>query len=111
MSTPLQYVRDYYKVPAEIGRRVKVYGKPGIIAADFGHHIGVTLDTDKPNRVSHYHPVDGVEYLGMGTVRPMTRSQKRYREFVEADSGLTFFEFLKWRHANKERLVELGYAP
>ncbi len=41
----------------------------------------------------------------------LTRSQKRYREYLSADSGATFGEFLKWRQANKHRLVELGYAP
>lgn len=80
------YVRKYYGVPACIGRRVVAYGKPGIIAEDRGHYIGILLDSDKPGNVGNYHPVDGIEYLDeMGRVRPMTRSQKRYREYLEAD--------------------------
>ena len=89
-----EYVRNYYKVPAEIGRRVIAYGEPGIIAEDRGHYIGVTLDSDKPGRVSNYHPTDGIEYLGMGTVRKPTRSQKRYRDFLASDCGNSFAEWL-----------------
>lgn len=64
-SAPCQYVRDHYGVPAEIGRRVLAYGKPGVIAEDRGHYIGVNLDGDKPGTVRNYHPTDGVEYLEM----------------------------------------------
>lgn len=94
-----QYVREYYKVPACIGRRVMAYGKPGIIAEDRGHYIGVTLDTDKPGRVSNYHPIDGVEYLGMGEVRKLTRSQQNYRDFINADCGHTFAEWMRFKKA------------
>lgn len=43
-----EYVRAHYNVPAEIGRRVVVDGKPGIITSDRGHYIGVNFDADKP---------------------------------------------------------------
>ncbi len=34
----------------------------------------------------------------------LTRSQKRYREFLDADSGVSFREWLKWRtEASKTR--------
>jgi hypothetical protein len=42
----LEYVCRTYGVPAEIGRRVIVYGKPGIIAEDRGHYIGVNFDCE-----------------------------------------------------------------
>lgn len=41
----------------------------------------------------------------------LTRSQQRYKEFLESDSGWTFGEFLKWRWANRHKLTELGYTP
>jgi hypothetical protein len=94
---PLEYVRSYYGVPAEIGRRVRVYGKEGIIAEDRGNYIGVTLDTDKPNHVSNYHPTDGVEYLGMGTVRKLTRSQQNYQDYLRADCGWSFGEWMLFK--------------
>ncbi len=93
-----EYVRQYYKVPAEIGRRVKVYdGKEGIIAEDRGHYIGVNLDTDKPGVVHNYHPTDGVEYLGMGTVRKLTRSQQNYRDYLNTESSDTFAEWMLFK--------------
>jgi hypothetical protein len=93
-----EYVRDYYKVPAEIGRRVRVSkGQEGIIAEDRGNYIGVTLDTDKPGVVHNYHPTDGVEYLEMGTVRKMTRSQKNYRDFLDSDCGHSFAEWMMFK--------------
>lgn len=90
-----QYVRDYYGVPAQLGRRVVVYGRPGVIAADRGHYIGVNFDADKPGVIRNAHPTDRVEYGEMGQIRPMTRSQRRYEAFLEADSGLSFGEWLR----------------
>lgn len=75
-----EYVRRHYGVPAEIGRRVVVYGKPGVIAADRGHYLGVNFDADKPGVIHNAHPTSEVEYGELATVRPMTRSQKRYME-------------------------------
>lgn len=94
-----QYVRDTYSVPACIGRRVKVNGRPGVIAEDRGHHIGVNFDYCKPGDVRPAHPTWEVEYLDMGSIRPMTRSQRRYNAFLEDDSGLRFGEWLKMRNA------------
>jgi len=95
MSAPFAYVRGSYGVPAAIGRRVTIDGKPGVIAEDRGHYIGVNFDADKPGVIRNAHPTWKVEYLDMGTVRPMTRSQRRYEAFLEADSGLRFGEWLR----------------
>ena len=89
-----EYVVQYYGVPAAIGRRVLVGGQPGIIAEDRGHYIGVNFDTDKPGRVCNAHPTWEVEYGEMGTIRKMTRAQQRYRDYVRADTGTTFAEWL-----------------
>lgn len=91
------YVRTYYKVPAEIGRLVKVNGKPGIIAEDKGHYIGVNFDDDKPGKISNCHPTWKVEYLGMGIVRPITKSQMRYKRFLEYGDGFdSFIDYCRW---------------
>lgn len=68
-----EHVRDSYGVPACVGRRVVVNGKPGVIAKDCGHHIGVLFDSGKPGAISPCHPTWRVEYQGMGKVRRMTR--------------------------------------
>lgn len=94
--TNFDYVRKYYKVPAEVGRLVSVGGKPVIIAEDRGAYIGVLFDNDDPKSILPCHPTSQVEYKGMGKVRKMTRSQRRYRDFINADLTCTFGEYLKY---------------
>jgi len=92
-----EYVREYYGVPAVLGRRVVVSGKPGIIAEDRGHYIGVNFDHDKPGDISNCHPTWEVEYLDIGEIRKPTRSQQRYKRHLEyGDSFESFIEFCKW---------------
>jgi len=103
-----QYVQKYYGVPACIGRRVKIDGKPGVIAEDRGAYIGVLFDGDKPNNISPCHPAWRVEYLEMGKVRKMTRSQKRYQRFREfGDCFDSFIDFCRW-HDSPERSWNAG---
>ena len=90
-----EYVRKYYKVPAELGRRVKIDGRPGIIIEDMGNYIGVNFDDTPPNDVRPCHPTWKAVYLDMGTPRKMTRSQRRYREFLKyGDCYDDFHDFL-----------------
>jgi hypothetical protein len=42
---PLQYIRDYYKVPAYVGRVVYAGGKRGVVVGASGPHLKVNLDT------------------------------------------------------------------
>jgi hypothetical protein len=92
-----EYVRTHYSVPAEIGRRVAVDGKPGTIAADRGHYIGVNFDTSKPGVIMNAHPTSGVEYLGMGTVRKPSRYAARAARFHEYGDGFpNFLAFCRW---------------
>lgn len=90
-----EYVRKHYHVPAEIGRRVVVDGKPGIIAEDRGHYIGVNFDDNKPGVVHNVHPTYKVEYLDMGKLRKATRSQRRYAAYLHSESSQSFGEWLK----------------
>lgn len=91
-----EYVRENYRVPAVIGRRVLVGGKPAIITADRGHYIGITFDSDNPHVIHNAHPTSDVEYLGMGQPRPLTRSQKRYQAYLEvADLYESFGQYLR----------------
>jgi hypothetical protein len=99
-----EYIRDTYGVPpAEIGRRVTVSGKPGIIAADRGNYIGVNFDADKPGTIVNAHPTSNVEYGCIGTIRTPTRSQARYQAYLEyGDSYDNFIDFCRWWD-NKDR--------
>ena len=92
-----EYAREHYGVPAVIGRRVIVSGKPGIIAEDHGHYIGVNFDSDKPGVVCNAHPTSEVEYGELGVVRQMTRSQQRYSRFLEYGDGFdSFVDYCRW---------------
>ena len=92
-----QYIRTHYNVPAETGRIVSVNGRPGIIIEDLGHYLGVNFFTDKPGQASPCHPTWRVEYKGMGQPRPTTKSQQRYKRYLEyGDSFDSFIDFCRW---------------
>jgi hypothetical protein len=38
----------------------------------------------------------------------LTRGQQRYRDFLHADCGMKFGEYLKWLHANRDRIAALS---
>jgi hypothetical protein len=89
-----KYVCDNYGVPAQIGRRVIVYGDPGISAEDRGHYIGVNFDKDKPGVITNCHPVEKVEYGDMGKIRKLTPGQRRYQAYLKCEYNLTFAQWL-----------------
>ena len=82
-----EYVREAYGVPARVGLMVTYRGESGVISKDRGNYVGITLDSEKPSQVSNVHPTDpNLVYLKtMAKPRKMTRSQKRYKEYI--DSG------------------------
>jgi hypothetical protein len=97
-----EYVKKYYGVPADIGRRVLVCGKPGIIAVDRGNYIGVNFDQDKPGTISNCHPTHEVEYLEIGSIRKPTKSQARWQRYIEcADCFENFLGFLRYEQSMK----------
>ena len=69
---------------------------------DRGTYIGVVMDGDKPTNVQPYHPTWMVEYLDMGEVPKLTRSQQRYRAYLRvADCYDDFHHFLKCESASR----------
>jgi hypothetical protein len=94
-NTNCEYVQQVYGVPACIGRVVIINGRSGIIAKDMGHYIGVNFDDDKPGNILPAHPTWMVEYGEIGTLRKLTRSQKRYQEYLDvADCYESFASYL-----------------
>jgi hypothetical protein len=94
MDNNCEYVNQHYNVNACIGRRIDFKGRGGIIAEDRGNYIGVTFDDQKPGTVDNLHPTWKVKYLEMGTVRKMTRSQKRYADYLRSEVSETFSEWM-----------------
>jgi len=92
-----EYVKENYGVPACVGRVVIVDGKPGIIADDRGHYIGVNFDKDKPGVILNAHPTWKVKYCGMGAIRKPTRNQARYQRYITfGDCFDSFIDFCRW---------------
>ena len=90
-----EYVRDYYNVPACIGRRIKYKDREGVICIDGGNYVAVNFDDDKPGFSANIHPTDpNLTYLGMGKVRKMTRSQQRYQDYLSHDGYDSFAEYM-----------------
>lgn len=97
------YIRNYYKVPAEEGRRVRYKGREGVIVSSEGQYVNIHFDGDK-KRIGPFHPTDGIEYLGMGTVPKLTRSQRSYLEYREvADSFDNFRQWLRYKEAKRKK--------
>lgn len=105
----LEYIRDYYKVPAQVGRRVSFEGREGVITGAKNQYIMIHFDGDKKPR-GPFHPTCGITYLGMGEVPKMSRSAQRYARYREvADVFNSFRHFLLYE--KRERLAaKLGFA-
>ena len=64
MSANEQYIRATYRVPADIGRRVEVDGRAGVIAGHRRAYIYVRFDDD-PSSLHSCHPTWRVTYGDM----------------------------------------------
>ena len=58
-NDPLEYIRNYYGVPATKGKVVSYKGKLGVITGASGPHIKVRLEDEK--NALPYHP-DSLKY-------------------------------------------------
>jgi hypothetical protein len=61
----MAYIREYYRVPAKRGRRIRFGdGVPRLatIVGSVGPHLSVRFDDD-PARIERLHPTWRVEYL------------------------------------------------
>ncbi len=104
-----QYIKDRYKVPAEMNREVIVDGKKGVIAKDMGNYIGVHFYDNLTTRPLPCHPDWEVTYLetfAAPPVKKQTASQKRYQEYYHSESGLTFAEWLGIKEKPKKYIVK-----
>lgn len=91
------YIKDYYKVPAELGREILFSGKrKGVIVEDRGQYLGVLFDDSEPHDISTLHPTWEVKYLDtFAKIRKPSKSKQRYMQYLDADSSLSFGEWLK----------------
>ena len=57
----MDYIRNYYKVPAKKGGRVLYEGKPGTIVGARNAYLLIRLDGEK--EAGSYHPTYNITYL------------------------------------------------
>jgi hypothetical protein len=93
-----EYIKSRYQVAADMHREVIVDGKKGVITKDMGNYIGVHFyDTPTADPLP-CHPTWKVEYLDTFNEKPpikkQTASQRRYLAYLDADSGLSFRQWL-----------------
>lgn len=97
----LEFIRKHYGVPAEIGRAVVCSGESGVIVGYNSAHIEVLLDKHKPGTTGYYHPTWEVVYGDMKPIRKMTRSQRRYRDYLDVaecfDDFLHYLRYTGWK--------------
>lgn len=94
----MSYASEYYNVPADMNRIVIVNCKRGVITKDMGNYIGVSFYDNATSDPSPCHPTWKVTYTDEfdynSPVKKLSRSQKRYREFIDSDCGHSFPEWL-----------------
>lgn len=57
----MDYIRNYYNVPAKLGGRVRYKGKLGTIVGSYGARLRIQLDGEE--QAGNYHPTWEIEYL------------------------------------------------
>lgn len=57
-----EYVRGRYNVPAKVGQRVVMDGRPGVIVSFPGQYVGVRFDGER--HTSQCHPTWRMTYGG-----------------------------------------------
>lgn len=95
-QTFCEYIKSHYSVPADLHREVIVDKMKGVITKDMGHYIGVVFYGKRDVSAYPCHPTWNVEYLDTFNHNPpkLTRSKRKYKEYLDADSTLTFREWL-----------------
>lgn len=98
MRGNFEYIKQKYKVEADMFREVIVNGKKGVITKDLGNYIGVNFYDNVTYEACPCHPTWEVTYLKTFNHKPpikkLSRSAKRYREYLSLDLGCSYKEFL-----------------
>lgn len=102
-----KYIKDYYKVPADMYREVIVCGKKGVITEDMGNYIGVNFYDNITYDPLPCHPTWEFEYLDTFNHKPpikkLSQSQKRYRHYRSLDLGCSYKEYLGIKDKKKKQ--------
>jgi len=96
-----EYIKNAYKVPADMHREVIVNGRKGVITEDMGNYIGVNFYDNKTAHALPCHPTWEVTYLNTFNRKPpvfrQSKSKQRYHTYLRSDCSETFSEWIKGR--------------
>lgn len=99
----MNYAKEHYQVPADISRRIRFRGREGVIVSTT-HYLQVNFDDQRAGHNDNVHPTDGVEYLKMGKIRKMTRSQQRYQDYLSSEYSGSFAEYIGVKSEHDKRM-------
>lgn len=101
------YIKKEYGINPEIGMRVEVNGRGGVIIGGYGPYIGVNFNDDKPGVCIYCHPTSGVTYFDeIVKIRKPKKSRARYADFCSEETDLTFKEWLKYKEYRRKEFGE-----
>ena len=63
----LNYIREFYNVPAKRGMSVLVQGKKGIIVGARHQYLRIRIEGEK--KIGSYHPTWEIEYLSQKGIK------------------------------------------
>lgn len=90
---PLEYIRNYYKVPAFVGRVVLYKGKRGVVTGASGPHVKAWFGDSKHDVI--VHPMDLHWTDETGQLPKRTRGQRNYMAWLHSETNETFIEFMR----------------
>ncbi len=97
-----EYIKNFYGRELFLNQIVYYKGERGIVLGAT-HYVEVNLDSDKPRHTVNIHPQDqNLEYTNKaGVPRKLTRSQKRYQEYIDSECCESFSEWLRIKEKTK----------
>lgn len=102
-----EYIKKNYGVNPELGMRVEINGRGGVIIKDLGSHIGVNFDDNKLGVCLRCHPTWEVKYFDeIVKIRKPKKSSSRFADFISSDTGWTFKEWLKYKEYRRKEFGE-----
>ncbi len=91
-----EYVKNYYGVPCDIGRRILYHQEYGTIYEDGGNYTRVNFDKDKPGECKNIHPTDPALIYTDNFIelRKLSKSQQRYQNYLNSEYPDSFADYL-----------------
>lgn len=90
---PLEYIRNYYNVPAVVGRVVRYKDKRGVVSGASGPHVKVWFDGEKHDTVVHPRDLEWSNELG--PLPTLTRGRRNYRAWLHSETSESFIDFMR----------------